>query len=317
MRVFLFNPALTSTNLGDYIIADSVKTHIRDIFPEVRIVEASTHTYLTRHIRKIAGDSQFSFVGGSNLLSPTMLKYRSWKLRLRDVALMRDQILMGPGWGNYSDQTDLLSRFVYRNVLSRHRLHSVRDSYTRAKLVGIGVKNVVNTGCPTLWSLTPEFCRQIPAEKSDTAVVTLTDYHRDLNADRFFLEKMVRLYPEVWFWPQGFYDLDYFHEVCSAELKARIRLVPSTLDAYDEFLANTQCDYVGTRLHGGIRALHHQRRALIISIDNRAREMGRDFRLNVIERSRLSSELESTVNQDMRADVRINQRNIDDFKSQF
>jgi polysaccharide pyruvyl transferase WcaK-like protein len=193
----------------------------------------------------------------------------------------------------------------------------VRDSYTVSRLASIGVDNVVNTGCPTLWALTPEFRGQIPQEKSDTVVVTLTDYNRDPASDVFLLEAMTRCYERVWFWPQGFYDVEYLDELCDGPLRAKINMVPATLEAYDEFLENNQCDYVGTRLHGGIRALHHRRRALIISIDNRAREMGRDFCLKIVERGQLRDEVERLVRDKWRPDVRIDQRSIEEFKLQF
>lgn len=36
-------------------------------------------------------------------------------------------------------------------------------------------------------------------------------------------------------------------------------------------------DFVGTRLHGGIRAMQHKQRAIIIEIDNRAKEISSRF----------------------------------------
>ena len=45
----------------------------------------------------------------------------------------------------------------------------------------------------------------------------------------------------------------------------------SSVDAEtDALIQDTECDYIGTRLHGGIRALQHGRRSLILSVDNRA-----------------------------------------------
>ena len=33
-----------------------------------------------------------------------------------------------------------------------------------------------------------------------------------------------------------------------------IKLISPTLSSYDQYLADTPCDYIGTRLHAGIRA---------------------------------------------------------------
>jgi polysaccharide pyruvyl transferase WcaK-like protein len=57
------------------------------------------------------------------------------------------------------------------------------------------------------------------------------------------------------------------------------------LRAFDDFLSqDIAVDYVGNRLHGGIRAMQKLRRTIIIEIDNRAREMSRDFKLPTIAR---------------------------------
>ena len=46
-------------------------------------------------------------------------------------------------------------------------------------------------------------------------------------------------------------------------------------------------EYVGTRLHGGIYALRHKKRAIIISIDERARGISADTGLVTIEKNNL------------------------------
>ena len=48
-------------------------------------------------------------------------------------------------------------------------------------------------------------------------------------------------------------------------------------------------DYVGNRLHAGIRTLQRGRRAIIIEIDNRAHEMGRDFVVPTVRRDDIES----------------------------
>ena len=48
-------------------------------------------------------------------------------------------------------------------------------------------------------------------------------------------------------------------------------------------------DYVGTRLHAGIRALQHKKRTIIIGIDNRAIEKAKDFNLTVIDRKNIKN----------------------------
>ena len=61
------------------------------------------------------------------------------------------------------------------------------------------------------------------------------------------------------------------------------------MQGYDSFLENTKnIDYVGTRLHGGMRALQHEKRTIILGIDNRAIELNKDYNIPVIEQKNLS-----------------------------
>lgn len=61
-------------------------------------------------------------------------------------------------------------------------------------------------------------------------------------------------------------------------------MISPNLDSYDSYLSQNECDYIGTRLHGGIRAIQKKKRALIIGVDNRAEEKKSDFNLNVVSR---------------------------------
>ena len=48
--------------------------------------------------------------------------------------------------------------------------------------------------------------------------------------------------------------------------------------------SNSELDYVGTRLHAYIRAVQHGKRAINIVVDDRGKEMGRDFNLTIVRR---------------------------------
>ncbi|MBO5140007.1 MAG: hypothetical protein J6B76_05055, partial [Peptococcaceae bacterium] len=76
-------------------------------------------------------------------------------------------------------------------------------------------------------------------------------------------------------------------------------------------------DYVGTRLYAGIHALNHKVRSIILAVDNRATEMGRDVNLPVIQRSEIAKTLENKINSEFATDIQIKQDNIESFKAQF
>ena len=93
--------------------------------------------------------------------------------------------------------------------------------------------------------------------------------------------------------------------------------IPASLKAYEDALRKGGVDYVGTRLHAGIHALNFKIRSIILAVDNRATEMGRDVNLPVMQRDIISEELEKKINSDFATQIRINQESIDHFKVQF
>ena len=75
-------------------------------------------------------------------------------------------------------------------------------------------------------------------------------------------------------------------------------------------------DYVGTRLHGGIRALQKNIRTIIIGVDNRALEKKKDFHLPVIDRNEIE-DLEYLIQKDYKLDIKLPNDNINKFKKSF
>lgn len=75
-------------------------------------------------------------------------------------------------------------------------------------------------------------------------------------------------------------------------------------------------DFVGTRLHGGIRALQKNIRTIIIGVDNRALEKKKDFHLPVIDRNEIE-DLEYLIQKDYKLDIKLPNDNINKFKKSF
>ena len=169
----------------------------------------------------------------------------------------------------------------------------------------LGLK-AINTGCVTMWKLTYEFCRSISGKKSDKVVFTLTSgYGTDVMRDQKMIDAICSQYKEVWFWPQCLGDFEYFNEF---ENTNGIRVLPATKEAYDEYLTNNDTDYIGTRLHGGIYAMRHSRRAIIIAIDERARAINEKNHLNCIDKNdigdlkdKIASEFDTEISMDFDA----------------
>lgn len=202
-NIILFNPGQSSLNLGDEIISDACFNVIDEIFNEKQIVSVSTHLPISNKYLRYIEDPNFKFVLGSNLLMSNMCgRFRQWDISLFNKNVLKDTILLGVGWHQYSKNANLYTKLLYNSIFSKKYMHSVRDSYTKNKLESIGIKNVLNTGCPTLWKLTKEHCIDIPKEKAENVVCTLTDYNKDYDKDRQLLEILKKNYKKVYFWPQ-------------------------------------------------------------------------------------------------------------------
>ena len=96
-----------------------------------------------------------------------------------------------------------------------------------------------------------------------------------------------------------------------------VEVVSGGLDAYTALLQAGDLDYVGTRLHGGIHALNYKIRSLIIAVDHRAVEIGKDFSVPYIERSEITERLLSEIHANRETKIRIPLDNIQAWKAQF
>jgi polysaccharide pyruvyl transferase WcaK-like protein len=279
----VLNPAITTSNIGDQIISDAVYRELTKMFPMHFFIDFPTTLSLTKKVYKRMQKTKYSFVGGTNILSSNFLKYKQWQIGIKDAMRGNNVILMGVGWWQYQKKPNLYTSTILKRVLHKDILHSVRDEYTRKQLLAIGIKNVLNTGCPTTWGLTPDFCSTIPSKKGDSVVFTLTDYNKDKKSDKEMIRLLVDNYQSVYFWPQGISDIEYFNYF--RQDFPDIKIVAPLLKSYDKLLSSLDSlDYVGTRLHGGIRAMHHHKRSIIVGIDNRAKEMAKDINLPVVNR---------------------------------
>ena len=314
--VLRFDTSMGTHNLGDYIIMHYCGRILDEMFPEYRTISVGTHLMPTEEQEQAVKQTKYKFVCGTNLLTSHIEHHWRWILPdgVRRKMNYRNVILLGVGWGEYQDACSDYSRMIYRTMLNPCVQHSVRDQYTLEKLRRAGFHNVINTGCPTTWALTPEFCLNIPTQKAREVLTTITDYRRDPERDNEMLAILSRNYDQVYLWLQGRHDEEYLQTL---NIPENLTSIPASLEAYEEVLKKGGVDYVGTRLHAGIHALNHKVRSIILAVDNRATEMGRDVNLPVIQRSSVGAELEQKINSAFATEIRINQENIDRFKAQF
>ena len=314
--IIRFDTSIGTANMGDYIIMHYCNKILDELFSAYQSIHISTHLMPTTEQEATVKQTKYKFVCGTNLLTSSIEHHWRWILPdgVREKMNFSNVILLGVGWGEYQEKCTDYSRMIYRTMLNSNLLHSVRDQYTLEKLQQAGFKNVINTGCPTTWALTPEFCQAIPTKKSKDVVATITDYRRDAEKDNEMLAILSRSYEHIYLWLQGEHDEEYLQALNVPE---NLTTIPASLEAYEEILKKGGVDYVGTRLHAGIHALNHKIRSVIIAVDNRATEMGRDVNLPVIQRNDITEKLEKKINSEFVTDIQIKKENIECIKAQF
>jgi len=329
MRVCILDPGFLtqhgdhSANLGDLIIQGAVVREVNRLFHNAESVHYSTHSPLTTAQINTLYDMDVILVGGTNLLSSRFRPWNrwneraqcwsnQWSIHLLDALRIRRAILLGTGWVAYQREPDLLARLMHRTVLDRSRFHSVRDEYSRQKLMAMGISHVLNTSCVTMWDLAEVDIQLIPTDKGENALLMLTDYAKNHEIDARLLKTLKERYKQVYAWPQGTEDVPYLKE-----LEFPGVVLERSLPALDAFIqSDLSFDYIGTRLHGGIRCLQNRRRTLIIEVDNRAAEIAKDTGLPTLKREDFTT-LDRWIEGSSPPDIRLPLAAIQQWRDQF
>lgn len=315
-KISIFDTTISNHNLGNQIIMDDVYVNLFEIFPSDFFYKLPSME-ITSYTKGFLKESDIAFFGGTNVLTGRMEKYKQWGLSVLNVFSIKNVVLMGCGWWQYQDKkVSLYTKFLLKKTLSKKYLHSVRDSYTQNKLREIGISNVLNTGCPTLWSLTKEHCKKIKKNKSKNVVCTITDYKPDIHRDDFLFSTLCKNYEKLFLFIQGSGDLEYFYKNFKDKYGGQIEIVNPNIESFDSILSRGDVDYIGTRLHAGIRAMQRTVRSIIIGVDNRATEMSRDFNIPFVSEKKLR-DLTSMINSDFETIVNLPMVDIEKWKSQF
>lgn len=309
----LLDTCMDGDNAGDNIIMENCLEQLNTTMNVNDFLHIPTHRYINKKEKKQLFHSKGKILCGTNILSGNMRNYGLWKLT-PNIMPYKNTILMGIGFDSINDSYDSYTKEMLQTILSKKYLHSVRDSYSENKLKSMGINNVINTGCPTMWGLTADHCNSIPISKTNKVVCTITDYCRDYENDQLMLDILVKNYEKVYLWLQGIEDEEYIKEL---NISSKIEIIPRTILAYDSVLKQKNLDYVGTRLHAGIRALSFKHRTIIISIDSRSKNISIDTNLPIIDRHDLKDKLEPMINSNFRTSIVLNIDNIEKWKMQF
>lgn len=313
-NIGIYDTEVMTMNMGDYIIMDSINRELLNLFSDSFFVKYPSRKEMSLKDLRWLRHQDYFFVGGTNLLNSKMNKSKRWRVSKKEIFFINDIILMGVGWHSYEGKANKATKKLLRSLSKNNFIHSVRDEYTLNKVKDCGINNVLNTGCPTTWKLTHDHCSQIPTKKANKVITTITDYNKDIKSDELMINTLKKLYNEVYFWIQGTADYDYFKSLNIDHHS--IKIIPPQLSAYDKVLRENDIDFVGTRLHAGIRAMQFKKRSLIIGIDNRATEIHKDININILNRSEISN-MDNIVSQELVTNIILNTSDIEMWKKQF
>lgn len=316
--ITLLDTGMNSQNAGDAIIMSYADARLRELFPKQEFLHLQTHGQSSA-LERARADT-LKILCGTNILWRDMRQPLAWPILHLD-AYRHSVCLMAAGAAvkngvpfEFTQESKRLLKFI----LDPHALHSVRDENTKRQLATIGITNVINTACVTMWKLTPDFCKTIPTGKHRDVLTTVTDYGKDPAMDKYMLETLSRHYDTVYLWVQHEEDRAYASALLGAD-NGGLRFVEHPKAALDVFLDDhaSTIDYFGTRLHAGIHSLNHGVRSMVVSIDNRARDIAKDCNLPAVEREDLPKMMESLIENPRTTKIVLPQDNIETWKNQF
>ena len=309
--ISIIDITVADNNLGNEIIIESVYHYLRQIFPKGFFIKLPYLDELGPTSINYIKQSKYVFFGGGNCLTSDMKQYKQMGIDKKNAKVIKDIILMGVGWWQYQKQPTRYTQWILNKIMHHEYLHSVRDNYTAEKLKSIGFNNVVVTGCPSMWCLSKTLCSQIPTNKSDNVLLTFTDYNKS-SYDLQILKILEKQYKRIILWPQGLEDYRY-----AMQMSKSIEVIAPSLAALDNVLLSPLgIDYVGTRLHAGIRALQFKKRTIILSVDSRASEKAKDFNLPSIPRENIER-LEAMMKNPFVTSINLPEKSINKWLEQF
>lgn len=301
-----------SNNVGDAIIMSYCSGICHNLFPDSKFTNISTHVYDPK-IENIG--NKLKIICGTNLIYKHMEDSRQLALP-KNMENLLNTCLLGVGMQQIGidQEPSEFTKKLLKVMLNNRYIHSVRDEQTKDFLMSIGINNVINTGCPTMWNLTPEHCNKISDTKSEDVLCTITDYCQDPEADKLMLQILKENYRNVYVWIQGQLDYIYLKRIINCK---ELKLIPPTLESLDHILDTTDVDYIGTRLHAGIRSLNKYHRTLVIACDNRARAIHKDTDLPIMEREEMGNKLTDWIQHPEKTVIHLPETEIAKWKNQF
>lgn len=105
--ISVFDASVASYNIGDQNIMDAVNEELLHLFHRDYFVRLPVEE-IGRISRRYNRTSDYSFIGGTNLLNNEIKEYNQWDLSLHNILSIHICILLGCGWWQNEDTMSLV-----------------------------------------------------------------------------------------------------------------------------------------------------------------------------------------------------------------
>jgi len=276
--IAFINPAVSTENVGDLFIVDSLKRIV--VHDAARSFDVDPRKPVSRDvIDRINREADAAVICGTNLWYKRMPKPGRWTFDLDQLRAIKVPIIpLGVGTTRHDDgdndfEPDTLAQL--EQIHGSCALASARDVRTAEVLEAAGIKNVSMTGCPTLFrSLSPTW--QLKAKPGATKVVVTVRKGAAKNVKKLLKALAARgLEPVI----AAQQDGDNF----LAKSVPLVRKATPTLYEYDVRpyfqLVDEAVGAIGWRLHGNMIHLAHGNPGILFSNCSRGESFCETFGL--------------------------------------
>ncbi len=278
-RIAFINPAVSTENVGDLFIVDSLKKIL--VYDEHASVDVDPRKPITQREIDQINAADCAVITGTNLWYRRMAKPGRWTFTIEQLRQIKVPIIpWGVGTTRHAGEDNGFEPETLEQIKHIHescRMGSARDWRTVEALRDAGITNVAMTGCPTLFrSLNPSW--ELKRKESKQIVITVR------KGQRHNVRALIRLARERGLEPiiAAQQDPDRF---LSYSIPFIQRAVP-TLYRYDirpyRRLVDESLGAIGWRLHGNMFHLAHGNPAVLFSNCSRSESFCESFGLPVV-----------------------------------
>ena len=139
-KIIFFDTSVGSLNIGDQIINKSFEKEMKEITDGGFIVKYPTHTPVSHFYQntkfnrfyRYVKSCDLKFIAGTNILSDNLFEpWPNWNINIFNAKPYKNSILVGCGFGSSKNKVNLYTKMMYKKILSKDYIHSVRDKKTK------------------------------------------------------------------------------------------------------------------------------------------------------------------------------------------